>query len=403
MAGQILGDRYLVERQIGRQTGRWTMLARDLQTEERVVLKLLFVDEQMEWDDLKLFEREVEILKSLSHPSIPRYLGHFEHDLTNAKALVLIQSYVEGKSLEQCLQQGRLFTEAETRQIAKALLGILTYLHGRQSPIIHRDIKPSNIILAKRQLYLIDFGSVQRFSNNNEATAFTLVGTYGYMPPEQFSGRAIPASDLYSVGATLLALITGTHPSSLPRTGTKVDFSKVPNISPEFADWLGWLYESNLERRAKTASEALHGLEHGRPQSTTPVTTPTLAEPSRLTPTKKPAETKITLTKDPTFLEITIPSLMGHTQLQIDQNQISLLVKRLGITTSRPQVSPRSAISRLKYQQPMSEAATAGATEAGITLWAGDQKYELKGNSLTKPELDWLAYELSSWLQLPLD
>jgi serine/threonine protein kinase len=386
MSGQILGDRYQVERQIGKQTGRWTLLARDLQTQELVVLKLLFIDEQLQWDDLKLFEREVEILKTLSHPSIPSYLGYFEHELPNAKALTLIQTYVEGKSLEQCLQQGRLFSEAETRQIAKALLGILSYLHGRQPPIIHRDLKPSNVILANRQLYLIDFGSVKRVSGN-DTTAFTVVGTYGYMAPEQFSGRAVPASDLFSLGATLLALVTGTQPSSLPRVGTKIDYAQLPTVSPEFADWLGWLYEPNLDRRAKSVAEALHALDHGRQVE---AATPTI------TPARKPSDTKITLTKEPTFLEITLPARMGQMQLQIDQQQVSLTQKRLGIQTGRSQTSPRKDISKLQSSQSVDG-------EAILLLWAGTQKYELKSNpALTKPELDWLTYELSTWLKLPI-
>lgn len=391
MAGQILGDRYQVERQLGKQTGRWTLLARDQQTDERVVIKLLFVDEQLEWDDLKLFEREVEILKSLSHPSIPRYLGYFEHDLLNAKALALIQTYVEGRSLEQCLQQGRIFSEAETKQLAKALLGILTYLHGLQPPIVHRDIKPSNILLANRHLHLVDFGSVKRVSAS-DTTAFTVVGTYGYMPPEQFSGRAVPASDLYSLGATLLALLTGTHPSSLPRQGTRIDFSKIPNLSPPFADWLGWLYEANLDNRAKVAQEALQLIDQGRPSVVVAPPAPAIV------PIRKPTDTKITLSKDPTFLELIIPTRMGQTQLQIDQSQISLASKRLGISTGKPQTAPRKQITRLEYQKAASAPATEG--EPQITIWAGSQKFELKG--LTKSELDWLAYELSTWLKLPV-
>ncbi len=392
MAGQILGDRYQVERQIGKQTGRWTLLARDLQTQERVVLKLLFVDEELEWDDLKLFEREVEILQALSHPSIPSYLGYFEQQLPNAKALTLIQTYVEGKSLDQCMQQGRLFSEPEVKQLGKALLGILSYLHGRQPPIIHRDIKPSNILLANRQLYLVDFGSVKRVSSN-DTTAFTVVGTYGYMPPEQFSGRAVPGSDLYSLGATLLALMTGTHPSSLPRAGTKIDYSKIANLSPEFADWLGWLYEANLERRAKSAQEALQALEQGRRSPIAPEVT--------VTPVKRPAETKILLTKEPTFIEILLPSRMGQTEIQIDQQQISLSNKRLGIQTGRSQVAPRKNINRLEHHNVSSSSTS--SDEPGLIIWAGSQKFELKATpALTQPELDWLAYELSTWLKLPI-
>lgn len=393
MAGQILGDRYQVERQIGKQTGRWTLLARDLQTQEQVVLKLLFVDEQLEWDDLKLFEREVEILQTLFHPSIPRYLGYFEHDLPNARALVLIQTYVAGKSLEQCLQQGRIFSEAEAKQLAKALLGVLIYLHNRPTPIIHRDIKPSNILLANRQLHLVDFGSVKRISGN-DTTAFTIVGTYGYMPPEQFSGRAIPASDLYGVGGTLLALVTGTHPSSLPRSGTRIDFSQITTITPQFADWLSWLYEPTLDQRVKTAQQALEALSQGRP-AVSPDPAPAIV------PVRKPADTKITLTKDPTFLEVILPSRLGQTQLQIDQQHITLSNKRLGIPAGRPQVFPRKEITRLECH-PATASSTA-SEEPCLTLCAGPQKYELKGYPpLTPQEINWLAYELSTWLKVPV-
>ncbi|MBW4579559.1 MAG: serine/threonine protein kinase [Tildeniella nuda ZEHNDER 1965/U140] len=387
MAGQILGDRYEVERQIGKQTGRWTLLARDTTTQERVVIKLLFLDEALEWDDLKLFEREVETLKSLSHPSIPRYLGFFEHQLPNDKALALIQTYVEGKSLEQCLQEQRLFTEAETKQLAKALLHILIYLHGQQPPIVHRDIKPSNILLANRQAYLVDFGSVKSLKNSGDTSAFTVVGTYGYMPPEQFSGRAIPASDLYSLGATLTTMLAGTHPSSLPHKGMKLDFEKIANLSPAYAEWLGWLTDPNLDYRVQSAQEALMALEQGT------------GKPSAIAPVAKPSDTKVFLTKASTSLEILMPSILGQAHLQIDQQHISLTSKRLGFQSGRSQTSLRTQISRLEYRKESEQ----GNAEPHLAVWAGTQKYELRSNPpLTIPELDWLAYELSTWLKLPI-
>lgn len=382
MSGQILGDRYEVERQIGKQTGRWTLLARDLTTQDRVVIKLLFANEQVEWDDLKLFEREVEILKSLSHPAIPRYLGFFEQQMpSNDRALALVQTYVEGKSLESIIQQKRIFTEAETKQIAKAVLNILIYLHGRQPPIVHRDIKPSNILLGNRQAYLVDFGSV-KLASSGDTSAFTVVGTYGYMPPEQFSGRAVPASDLYSLGATLVTLLTGTHPSSLPRRGMRLDLGQIANLSPDFAEWLSWLLEPNLELRAKSAQEVLTALEQGK-------------KPSIVQPIAKPADTRIVLSKSATELEILIPSRLGQTQLQIDPHQISLSTKRLGLAVNRPQVAPRSAIDKLEYCKT--------ETAPRLILWAGNQPFELGVNPpLTAAELDWLAFELSTWLKLAI-
>lgn len=384
MAGQILGDRYEVERQLGKQAGRWTLLARDLNSQELVVIKLLCVDDELEWDDLKLFERELDILKTLSHPSIPRYLGYFEHHLPSGKALALVQHYVEGKSLEQCIQMGRTFTEPEAKQLAKAMLNILVYLHGLNPPVIHRDVKPSNILLANRRLYLVDFGSVKTLLTNENST-FTVVGTYGYMPPEQFSGRAVPASDLYSLGATLLAVITGTHPSSLPRKGNRVDLSQVVDLSPAFSDWLNWMTETSLDRRLKTAQEALEALETGQGRQPQPVAVP------------KPSDTKVSLEKGNDRVSITIPSLLGRTQLTIDGQKIALANKQFGFQGSAPQAALRQEINRLEYHKPTD------GLGGKFTVWAGSQPFELGLSPiLTEAELEWLAYELSTWLKLPI-
>ncbi|MEG3864050.1 serine/threonine protein kinase, partial [Microcoleus sp. herbarium12] len=212
MTAKILAERYEVQRQLGKQTGRQTLLARDLQTQKLVVIKQLFLGSDFEWQDLKLFEREAETLKALDHPAIPRYLDYLEIEEPNSKSFALVQTYVEGKTLEEQLRSGRTFNESEVKELAQSLLQILSYLHDQNPPVIHRDIKPSNILLHNRsgnsvgQVYLVDFGSVQ-----NQAAKFggtiTVVGTYGYMAPEQFGGRSVPASDLYGLGATLIYLV----------------------------------------------------------------------------------------------------------------------------------------------------------------------------------------------------
>ncbi len=387
MSGQILGDRYQVEKQLGKKSGRWTLLAKDLTNQELVILKLLFVDEETEWDDLKLFQREAETIRSLTHPSIPKYLSHFEIDLPkDGRALALVQSFIEGKSLEQLLQEGRTLSEAQAKQIGKALLAILCYLHGQQPPVIHRDIKPSNILLTPRQAYLVDFGSVKSFATR-DSTSFTVVGTYGYMPPEQFSGRAVPASDLYSLGATLITSVTGVHPSSLPRKGVQVDFSHFTNLSASFVDWLTWMTEHSLERRLGSAQEALDVLEQERLRNQTPE------------PVKKPIDSKIALTNTPELLEISIPSVLGQTQLRIDRQQITLSSKTLGFSSSRAQSARRQTITKLESGKQPSSIGSGNQ----ITIFAGEQKFELGNNpSLTDPELAWLAYELSTYLKLPI-
>ncbi|MBC7825949.1 MAG: protein kinase, partial [Candidatus Parcubacteria bacterium] len=133
---QLLADRYQPQQSLGKKAGRQTWLARDLHTQELVVVKLLTFSHDFEWDDLKLFEREAATLRSLSHPAIPQYLDFFEFDSDDRKGFALVQTYIEAQSLEQHLKSGRTFSELEVKQLAKELLEILGYLHDRQPPVI---------------------------------------------------------------------------------------------------------------------------------------------------------------------------------------------------------------------------------------------------------------------------
>lgn len=271
MINQILNERYQILQELGRQTGRRTFLAEDLQTQQKVLIKILLLGQDFDWQDLKLFEREAETLKTLNHPNIPRYLDYFELDDAEDNGFGLVQTYVEGKTLESHLQSGRTFSEAEVKELALSLLEILTYLHQHEPVVIHRDIKPSNILLTNRsgnsagKVYLVDFGSVQTVAATKGGT-ITVVGTYGYMPPEQFGGRCVAASDLYSLGATLIFLVTGLHPTELPQKDLQIQFRQTANFSEQFADWLEWMIESSLSQRFKSTQEAIKALENPVPR-----------------------------------------------------------------------------------------------------------------------------------------
>jgi serine/threonine protein kinase len=164
MIDKILQGRYKIQRQLRKQAGRQTLLALDLATQEQelVVIKLLSFGSDFEWQDLKLFTREAQILQELSHPAIPRYLDYFELNLPELQGFALVQTYIPAKSLAEYLQAGRTFSQAEIEQIAKALLEVLIYLHERLPPVIHRDLKASNVLLGDRsgehvgQVYLVD-------------------------------------------------------------------------------------------------------------------------------------------------------------------------------------------------------------------------------------------------------
>ncbi|MEQ8975807.1 MAG: serine/threonine-protein kinase [Coleofasciculus sp. C1-SOL-03] len=264
---QSLKESYQLQQPLGNNAGRQTWLAQDLQSGEQVTVKLLAFNPQMEWDEFKLFEREAAVLKQLNHPRIPQYRDYFSLDQKIGAGLCwfgLVQDYIPGKSLQQLLNEGKRFTESQVRSIAKQVLEILIYLHGLNSPVLHRDIKPSNLILGEnKQIYLVDFGAVQD-SAAVEGMTFTVVGTSGYAPLEQFWGQAVPASDLYALGATLIHLLTGVSPADLPQRNLRIQFREQVSINSQLISWIEALTEPDLDLRLSCASQAVDALETGR-------------------------------------------------------------------------------------------------------------------------------------------
>jgi serine/threonine protein kinase len=164
------------------------------------------------------------------------------------------------------LENGQRFSEKQVREIAFEVLEILIYLHELSPPVLHRDIKPSNLIWGEdRHIYLVDFGAVQAQAAVTGVT-FTVVGTSGYAPLEQFWGRAVAASDLYALGATLIHLLTGVTPADLPQKDSRIQFSDRVSVNPSLVSWIEKMTEIALEKRFSTARKALAGLKSGNIQ-----------------------------------------------------------------------------------------------------------------------------------------
>ncbi len=473
MRDKILQGRYAIERQLRKNAGRQTLLARDLKTQELVVIKVLTFGSDFKWQDLKLFAREAQILQELSHPAIPRYLDYFDLNLPELKGFALVQTYIPARSLAEHLQAGRTFSEVEVKQIAQALLEVLIYLHERLPPVIHRDIKASNVLLGDRsgehvgQVYLVDFGSVKTAVAQQDLT-ITVVGTYGYMPPEQFGGRAVPASDLYGLGATLIHLVTGTHPADLLQDEMKIQFEQLVNLSPAFLDWLKWLTEPSLKLRPASARKALQALDN--------LSLDNLSLPHFPLVVFQPEDSKIQLIKQKERLEITIPpvgfslqvgflccfdliwlsmliswtisvwrepllmlfplfhwafgiwlllailfTLFGKIRFCLTQQKISLTYELLGLKYASPRPGNRQDIDKLEVVERQILRPVRSKTEpvrvrvpSQLVVRAGKRKYVLGRNPLAQwlrirrrrvlnsSELDWLAKELSDWLELPI-
>jgi serine/threonine protein kinase len=303
-AQQVINERYQLQEKLGRNTGRQTWLAKDLSTETQqlVVVKLLAFGGDVQWEDLKLFEREAQTLQQLDHARIPKYQDYFSID-ERTLWFGLVQEYIPGSSLKKLLEQGTRFSESEAKQTAQKILQILIYLHGLNPPLLHRDIKPSNLIFGEdKNIYLVDFGAVQDCAATEGAT-FTVVGTYGYAPMEQFGGKAVPASDLYALGATLIHLLTRTSPGDLPTTDLKLQFRDRITLSYDFAKWLDKMLYPAVEKRFSTAQQALDCLI-ANPANSSFVERKVISNCPSL---EKPIYSKVEVERYPNLLEIIIP------------------------------------------------------------------------------------------------
>jgi serine/threonine protein kinase len=259
--GDTIADRYEINYFLGCGATGKTYAATDLSNGDRVAIKEMSMRRAKEWKELDVFEREARVLSLLDHPAIPNYLNYFEIDSDTNRYFYIVQELAVGKSLAEMVGSGWRTDEAGVKAIAKQILEILVYLHRLTPPVIHRDIKPEHAIRREDgQIYLVDFGSVRSAFWSTNSSGATVVGTFGYMAPEQDRGQVYPASDLYGLGSTLVFLLTHRSPAELPQRRLKIDFRSHVQISEPFADWLDLMLEPMVEDRFHSALQALRAL-----------------------------------------------------------------------------------------------------------------------------------------------
>lgn len=259
-----MGERYTRVRSLGGSAPTDTWLARDEERGLDVVLKELRVSRVDQWKTIELFEREAKILRQLEHPCIPAYLDAFHTEDGEDIVFGLVQEFVEGPTLHDLLAEEEglpVFDEHEARAFAAHMLELLEHLHALNPPVTHRDIKPGNIIQARDGRWvLVDFGAVQARLPRT-MTGSTFVGTTGYMPPEQLMGRAVPTSDLFALGATLIHASTGFHPGDLPVRRMRMEFESLIEFDDDFEAWMARLVAPTPAQRWSSARAARRALE----------------------------------------------------------------------------------------------------------------------------------------------
>lgn len=262
--GTILFSRYAIQNVIGLGGMGAVYLARDLHFPN--VMKLVAVKEMINNAPDPLvrktivqnFEREANILVTLSHPSIPKIFDYF----TIEDRAYLVEEYINGKDLEVILNESPDYlTEDQVIAWAIEMCDVLHYLHTHKpEPIIFRDIKPSNIMVnQQRHIILIDFGIAKLFKEGQKGT---MIGTEGYSPPEQYRGEATPLADIYSLGATLHHLLTRKDPRLEPpfTFGERPIRKSNPNVSLEMETVINTALQYSPEQRFQSADAMKNAL-----------------------------------------------------------------------------------------------------------------------------------------------
>jgi serine/threonine protein kinase, bacterial len=270
MLQTIIANRYQVIRELSSGGFGETFLAEDTQIPSRrqcVIKQLKPVTHNPEIHQLvkERFQREAITLEELGNTNeqIPTLYAYF----SEGDQFYLVQEWIEGETLFALTQQQKLLSEDVVKEILIKLLPVISYVHSKG--IVHRDINPANIMLRKQsqQPVLIDFGAVKEtmgvvINTQGNSSRSIVIGTPGYMPPEQTAGRPVFASDLYSLGLTAIYLLTGKPPDLLDTDPANGEIKwQSPEISANFAAVINRSIQIHTRDRFASAQEMLTALQ----------------------------------------------------------------------------------------------------------------------------------------------
>ncbi|MEM8674170.1 MAG: tetratricopeptide repeat protein [Cyanobacteria bacterium P01_G01_bin.67] len=268
-AGDVLAQRFHIIRELGSGGFATTYLAVDKLSIEHQKCAVKQLQPRFNsasvWANAKeRLATEAMVLQWLGkHEQIPEFVGHFEEK----KQFYLVLEFIEGEEFEQEIHR-QVLNESQSIQFLFDILGILKSVH--QQGIIHRDIKPSNLIRRKQdgKMILIDFGAVKEigtlaFDTSKQKLKTQIIGTPGYMPPEQNNGKPVYSSDIYALGKTVIFGMTGKSPTEyeVEESGALVAWNKKIAISEAFLKIVNRMTTDEISQRYQSAKEVLQDLE----------------------------------------------------------------------------------------------------------------------------------------------
>ncbi|NEQ39263.1 MAG: protein kinase [Okeania sp. SIO3I5] len=266
MTNRILRHRYQIISELGKGGFGTTYLAadQDLPNHPQCVVKQLTPsDPRPEVFQVAktLFDKEAKTLQRLGkHEQLPQLFAYFEE----GGQFYLVQEFIEGNDLTKEIYPGKKFSEKQAIQLLTEILEVLKYVH--EENVIHRDLKPQNIMRRKSdgKIVLIDFGAVKEIkvlslTGEGIITTTIAVGTPGYMPTEQAAGQPRFCSDIYAVGITIIAALTGMSANQLPKDDStgEIIWKNQVNVSEKFARVLDKMVLYDWRNRYQTVDEII--------------------------------------------------------------------------------------------------------------------------------------------------
>ncbi|GAB4376721.1 MAG: hypothetical protein Kow00121_24330 [Elainellaceae cyanobacterium] len=348
MKPALLNNRYQVVRVLASGGFGETWLAEDSFLPSRRLcvikqLKLLADNPKVRQLVHERFQREAAILEELGQASsqIPELYAYFEE----GGRFYLVQEWIKGQTLAEKIRAEGTLSESIVLEILTGILPVLSYIHDRG--IIHRDLKPDNIILrqADEKPVLIDFGAVKEtvgtvLNSQGETVSSIVIGTPGYMPPEQAAGRPIFSSDLFSLGLTAIYLLTGKHPQTLqtdPRSGEFIWRIGTPAVSSAFADIIDRAIQYHPRDRFATAEDMLTALQRALPSLVPLTNQPVLATSTAILPTQSYSHASIPPTQAQSVaLPPSVPPPVPPASLPASVPLPSIPPTQLHSTSSKP-------------------------------------------------------------------
>jgi formylglycine-generating enzyme required for sulfatase activity len=281
---QVLNDRYRIVALLGQGGFGAVYQAWDLSFDRPRALK-----ENLDTNPeaQRQFAREARLLNGLRHSNFPLVLDYF---VIPGQGQYLVMDFIEGEDLETMLHEAHgPLPEAQVLPWIRQVCAALTYLHEQSPPVIHRDVKPANIrISPKGQAVLVDFGIAKVYDTESRTTMGARAVTQGYSPPEQYGQATTDArTDVYALGATLYALVTGQRPpdaiARVAGASLRLPRALNPAVSPATEQAILRALEITPAQRWRSIAEFAAALPSA--ESAQPVAPPVLAELPEAPPT----------------------------------------------------------------------------------------------------------------------